>query len=110
MSHSYPSDISREQFEKIKPILESARKKTRPRRIDLYDIFCGVLYLLKSGCQWRMLPKEFPKWRICHYYFTVWGEKSDTTSESVLEKCLKKISWRGATKQWSERENQFCNS
>jgi transposase len=64
MSHSYPSDISREQFEKIKPILESARKKTRTRRIDLYDIFCGVLYLLKSGCQWRMLPKEFPKWRI----------------------------------------------
>lgn len=57
MSHSYPSDISREQFEKIKPVLESARKKTRPRRIDLYDIFCGVLYLLKSGCQWRMLPK-----------------------------------------------------
>ena len=68
MSHSYPSDISREQFEKIKPILESARKKTRPRRIDLHDIFCRVLYLLKSGCQWRMLPKEFPKWRICHYY------------------------------------------
>lgn len=71
MGHSYPSDITREQFEKIKPTLESARKKTRPRKIDLYDIFCGVLYLLKSGCQWRMLPKEFPKWRTCHYYFSV---------------------------------------
>ena len=59
----YPSDISREQFERIRPILESCRKKTSPRRIDLYDVFCGVLYLLKSGCQWRMLPKDYPKWR-----------------------------------------------
>jgi transposase len=98
MRHAYPSDISREQFEKIKPILESARKKTRLRRIDLYDVFCGILYLLKSACQWRMLPKEFPKWRTCHYYFSMWGEKSDDIAESVLEKSLKKISWRGTPK------------
>jgi len=72
LTHSYPSNINPEQFDKIKPILESARKKTRPRSIDLYDVFCGVLYVLKSGCQWRMLPKEFPKWRTCHYYFSIW--------------------------------------
>ncbi|KIC71877.1 hypothetical protein DB44_CW00500 [Candidatus Protochlamydia amoebophila] len=45
MTHSYPSDISREQFDKIKPILESIRKKTRPRKIDLYDVFCGFYTL-----------------------------------------------------------------
>ena len=60
MSHSYPSDISREQFARILPTLESARRRTKPRTVDLYDIFCGVLYLLKSGCQWRMLPAVFP--------------------------------------------------
>jgi len=108
MRQSYPSDISREQFEKIRPILESARKKTRPRRIDLYDIFCGILYLLKSACQWRMLPKEFPKWRTCHYYFSVWGAKLDG-GESVLEKSLKKIGWRRTTEQWPKRENKFWN-
>jgi transposase len=86
VTHCYPSDISREQFHKIKSILESGRKKTRPRKIDLYDIFCGVLYLLKSGCQWRMLPKEFPKWRTCHYYFSVWSEKKNKDSDSILEK------------------------
>ncbi|NGX47511.1 MAG: hypothetical protein K1000chlam3_00886 [Chlamydiae bacterium] len=71
MSYSYPSDISREQFDKIKPQLESMRTPPRSRIIDLYDIFCGILYVLKSGCQWRMLPKDFPKWRTCHYYFTL---------------------------------------
>ena len=61
MSHSYPSDISREQFARILPTLESARRRTKPRTVDLYDVFCGVLYLLKSGCQWRMLPAVFPR-------------------------------------------------
>ncbi|SCX29074.1 Putative transposase of IS4/5 family, partial [Nitrosomonas eutropha] len=68
MRKSYLSDISREQFELIKPLLESARRKTSPRRIDLYEVFCAVLYLLKSGCQWRALPNDFPKWRTVHLY------------------------------------------
>lgn len=96
MTHSYPSNISREQFNKIKPLLESVRKKTRPRKVDLFDIFCGILYLLKSGCQWRMLPKEYPKWELCYYYFKLWIQKKDN-SESVLERVLKKNSGRSST-------------
>lgn len=110
MSHAYPSDITREQFKVIKPVLESARKKTRPRAIDLYDVFCGILYILKSGCQWRMLPKEFPKWRTCHYYFSVWSEKMDNNSESILGKALKKNRCRNTTKGWTRRKNEFHNS
>ena len=40
MSHSYPSDISREQFARILPVLESARRRTKSRTVDLYDVFC----------------------------------------------------------------------
>ena len=90
MEHTYPSDVTREQFEKIRPILESARKKTKPRKLDLYDVFCGVTYMLKSGCQWRMLPESYPKWRSCHHYFSIWSEKKDDGSESILEQVLKK--------------------
>lgn len=109
MTHSYPSDISREQFEKIRPILESARKKTKPREVDLYDIFCAVLYLLKSGCQWRMLPKDFPKWRTVHEYFRQWSEKPEAGKNSILEDALKKISWRGPYVTGAERENEFLH-
>ncbi len=45
----YPSDVSREQFEQIRPLLESVRKKTKPRSVDLYEVWCAALYLLKSG-------------------------------------------------------------
>ena len=59
---AYPSDITLEQFEQIRPLLESVRKRTKPRTVDLHEVFNAVLYLLKSGCQWRMLPEGFPNW------------------------------------------------
>ena len=90
MRQNYPSDISREQFQAILPILASARKKTRPRTIDLYDVFCAVLYLLKSGCQWRMIPNDFPKWRTVHAYFQQWSEPQGEGKPSLLEQALKK--------------------
>ena len=74
MRKNYPSDVSREQFETIKPLLESARRKTAPRRVDLYEVFCAVLYLLRSGCQWRMLPKEFPPFTTVQRYFYGWRD------------------------------------
>jgi transposase len=107
MRHTYPSDISRDQFEKIRPILESSRKHTRPRMIDLYDVFCGVLYILKSGCQWRMLPIDYPKWRSCHHYFSIWSEKKDEEADSILEQVLNKIGREESYQRWSGSENQF---
>ena len=86
----YPSHIKQEQFDSIKEDLESARKRTKPRKLDLYDVFCGVLYVLKSGCQWRMLPKDFPKWRSVHEYFRIWSEQRED-KPSILEQVLKKL-------------------
>ena len=65
----YPSDISREQFAQVRPFLESVRKRTKPRTVDLHEVFNAVLYLLKSGCQWRMIPEGFPKWYTVYSYF-----------------------------------------
>ena len=101
MRKSYPRDISREQFEVIKPLLESARRKTSPRRVDLYEVFCAVLYLLRSGCQWRMLPDEFPKWRTVHSYFAIWSEPRE--GGSLLEQALKKSGWRGPRETGAQR-------
>jgi transposase len=58
--HQYPSDISREVFEILRGDLEQAKKRTKPRKKDLY----AIVYLIKSGCQWRMLPADFPQWNI----------------------------------------------
>jgi transposase len=108
MKKSYPSDISREQFEAIQPFLESARKRTRPRTVDLYDVFCGILYILKSGCQWRMPPQDFPKWRTTYSYFQQWTESSET-NPSILEQALKKTGWQGSYETGQERSHHILH-
>lgn len=96
MRKTYPSDISREQFEFIRPYLDGLRKATRPREVDLYEVFCAVLYVLDSGCQWRMLPGDFPKWRTVYFYWSQWRERN-ANSESPLDIALKKSGRRPST-------------
>ncbi len=102
---SYPSDISREQFEEIRTILESARKKTKPRKLELFEVFNALLYVVKTGCQWRALPKDYPKYGTVHKYFRMWSEVNDE-GESILGQVLKKISCTRAYHQWQESLHQ----
>ena len=90
----FPSDIAREQFELVRDTLEAARRKTRPRKHDLYDVYCAVLWFLHTGAAWRSLPREFPPWRTVHEYFTQWTmqrENGQSLLESVLEKSGREI-------------------
>ena len=103
MRKPYASDISREKFEEILPVLQSVRKRTKPTTVDLYEVFCAVLYLLRNGCQWRMLPRDFPKWRTVHSYFAKWSEP-DQHGMSVLERALKKSGWRGPRETGAQRQ------
>ena len=90
MRKSYPSDISREQFEKIREELESIQKKTHPRKYDLYDIFCAVLYLLKEGCTWRAIPHDYPNWQNVRYHYDIWSKPNDD-GISPLDRTLRKL-------------------
>ncbi len=98
----FPSDVSREQFEKVRPMLEAARRKTRPRKHDLYDVFCAVLYFLDSGSAWRSLPPGFPPWRTVHEYFTQWT-LSRGGEQSLLERALEQVGKPAAIEQMRKR-------
>ena len=87
----YPIDITRAQFTLVQGILESAKKKTKPRSVDLYEVFNAALYILKSGASWRMLPDGFPDWKLVHYYFTIWRKTKNKAGATILEQALKKI-------------------
>ena len=108
MRKVYPSDISREQFEQVKALLETARKKTRPRTVALSDVFCAILYLLKSGCQWRLLSSDFPKWRTVHHYFALWSTKPEDGS-SLLEQALTKSGRRSPAQTGTQRQDELLH-
>ena len=83
-------------------MLEGARKKTKPRTVDLYEVWCAVLYLLRTGCQWRALPSDFPNWRTVHSYFAQWSQP-DTQGVSLLQQALKKSGYRGPRETGAQR-------
>jgi len=105
----YGSDLTREQYEAIRPLLEDARKKTRPRQVDLYDVLCAILYVLKEGCRWRALPHDFPRWDRVYKYFQQWNWNPSEETPSLLEQALKKSGDRRACRAWAAREDELLH-
>jgi len=103
MRKEYPSDITREQFELIRADLAATTKTTRPRKYDLYDIFCAILYLIKEGCTWRAIPHDFPKWENVRYHYDIWS-KPDDDGISLLDRILR--TWVEADRVKNKREPQ----
>lgn len=73
---SYPSDLSDAQWVKIESLLPKAKSNQetggRPRTTNIREIINACLYLIRSGCAWRMLPHDLPDWKIVHHYFDAW--------------------------------------
>ena len=90
MRRTYPSDITREQFDLIRYHLEKSSKTTHPMDYDLYDIFCAVLYVLKEGCRWRSLPHDYPKWQDVYYHFRKW-KKEKADGSRILDEVLEEL-------------------
>ena len=105
----YGSDITREQYEAVRLMLENVKKKTRPRKVDLYDVFCAILYVLKCGCPWRLLPHDFPRWGRVYRYFQEWGAQPSGQGLSLLEQALKKSGDSRAYQAWTRRKDQFLH-
>jgi len=65
----YPSDLSDAQWELIAPLVPPAKPGGRPRSVDLREILNAILYVLRSGCAWRMIPHDLPVWSTVYDYF-----------------------------------------
>ena len=72
MKQIYSTCLTDEQWDFIKHLFPTANDFGRPREIESRSIVNAILYLLKTGIQWRMMPIDFPKWKTVHHYFTVW--------------------------------------
>ena len=88
----YPSDLTDAQWAKLAPLLNELRGERhaggRPRKYELRRIVDAMLYVVKTGCQWRQMPVNFPPWQSVYQQFRTWRDGGV---------------WEGATKALREQ-------
>ncbi len=82
MERTYDTDLTDAQFALIEPLLPKPKRMGRPPA-DLRAVLNGILYLVRTGCQWRLLPKDFPPWSTVHTWYRRW--RQDGTWERIHE-------------------------
>src|ERR1700682_1975241 len=70
----YASDVTDAEWALIEPHMPAAKPLGRPREIGLRAVLDAILYIARTGCQWRMLPKDFPAFTTVQGYFYDWRD------------------------------------
>ena len=73
-TQTYPTDLTDRQWDYIKGLIPAAKEGGRPRSLDMRQLINAILYILVSGAQWRMLPKDYPLWKSVYHYFRIWRD------------------------------------
>jgi transposase len=95
---SYPTDLTDEQWAILEPLLPRADGPGRPTELDLRTVVNALLYKNRTGCQWRMLPSDFPPHSSVRYYFDKW--RHDETWQRIND------SLRQSVRQQLGRESE----
>ncbi len=94
----YSTDLRDEEFALIKELLPTRKRLGRPREVDFREVVNAILYLLRTGCQWGMLPKDFPPSGTVYDYFRswkregVWARVHHKLLVAVRERCGREAS------------------
>src|SRR5208337_3425192 len=104
-TQSYPSDLTDAQWSLIEPHLP-VYPGGRPRKTDLRDVVDAIFYILRAGCQWRYLPKDFPPKSTVWRYFDQW--RHNGTLETIHDLLRRKV--RAEQKPYSPRTSASVDS
>jgi transposase len=77
----YASDVTAAEWTVIQPHLPAAKALGRPRKVALMSVVNALFYIARTGCQWRLLPREFPHYSTVQRYFYGW--RDDGTLERI---------------------------
>jgi transposase len=72
MTLAYTTELTVEQYELLASMLPCAAVTGRPRTVNMMLVIQGILYILVSGCAWRLMPKDYPPYSTVYYYFRKW--------------------------------------
>ena len=79
----YRTDLTDAQWAVLEPLIPPPKPRGRPRTLDMRQVVNAIFYIDRAGCQWRMLPREYPNWKTVSWYFSRWQD--DGTWERVTD-------------------------
>jgi putative transposase len=79
----YPTDLSDEQWQWIELVIPPAKRGGRRRSVNIREVVNAIFYVVRTGCQWSMLPHDFPPKSTVYEYFSAW--RDDGTWELILD-------------------------
>jgi putative transposase len=85
----YPTDCTDKEWAIVAPFTAKPAGPGRKRTVNLREVVNAIFYRTKTGCQWRMLPKDFPDWHLVWYYYDMWTE--DGTWERINDALRKQV-------------------
>lgn len=68
----YPSDLTDEQWAILEPLIPASIAGGHPRHVNMREVLNAIFYILCGGCNWRMMPHDFPAWKTVYHYFRQW--------------------------------------
>ena len=68
----YPTDLTDAEWQILEPLVPAAKPGGRPPKWTRRAICNGIFYIVRAGCHWRLLPREFPPWKTIYHYFRAW--------------------------------------
>ena len=86
---SYPSDLTDEQWQLIERLIPPPKPGGRPREVEMRAVIDGILYLNRTGCQWRALPHDLPAWGTVADYF--YRFRNDGTWQTLHDRLREQV-------------------
>jgi putative transposase len=85
----YKTDLTDKQWAVLEPLIPAPKKTGRPREHDIREILNALFYIARSGCEWRLLPHDFPSVDTVYYYFKIWSD--DGTWKRIHDEMRRKV-------------------
>jgi len=92
----YPTDLTDAQWKRIEPLIPPPKPGGRPRTTDMREVFNAIFYITRTGCAWRMLPHDFPKWQTVYEFYACWRDEG--TWETINARLREQVRRRARRK------------
>jgi putative transposase len=86
---AYDTDLTDAEWAILAPLIPPPKPGGRPRKYDMREVVNALLYFLRTGCAWRHLPRDFPKWQAVYHYYWAW--RDDGTAQRMHDALRKRV-------------------